>query len=275
MGPPGSGGTGALAAPGVDGTLGAASRLLDVIATAGDPAPLPTDLGRNAQAINEPAARRTAASLAAWVTAACGESRTPLPGPAPHARPLQTLRANITLSSSAFRHAVRLSVALVVAGIVYRGLSLGSGYWVPLTVLFVLGPDYGTTITRGIGRAAGTVVGVTIAWVIVTPFSPSSEAIVALLAFLAFAAYAAFPANYALFSVVLTVLIALVVEFSGGSPRIPQPSNGKGDACTYCRRQERCANDWTRENAVGERHHRPLCRRSDRQLFADRPKELP
>lgn len=61
-------------------------------------------------------------------------------------------------------------------------------------------------------------VGVTIAWVIVTPFSPSSGAIVALLAFLGFAAYAAFPANYALFSVVLTVLIALVVEFSGGSP---------------------------------------------------------
>ena len=205
-------------APGVDGTLGAAARALDAIAVAGEPAPSLTDLWCNAQAIDEPAARRTAASLAAWVTAACAESRAAVPGLAPRARPLQALRAELTLSSSAFRHAVRLSVGLVAAGIVYRGLSLGSGYWVPLTVLFVLRPDYGTTINRGIGRAAGTVVGVTIAWVIVTPFSPSSGAIVALLAFLAFAAYAAFPANYALFSVVLTVLIALLVQFSGGSP---------------------------------------------------------
>jgi uncharacterized membrane protein YccC len=41
---------------------------------------------------------------------------------------------------------------------------------------------------------------------------------VVLLALLACAAYALFPANYALFSVVLTVLVALVAEFSGGSP---------------------------------------------------------
>jgi uncharacterized membrane protein YccC len=122
------------------------------------------------------------------------------------------------LKSRAFRHAVRLSVALIAAGIAYRRLSLGVGYWVPLTVLFVLRPDCGTTITRGIGGAAGTAAGVTIAWVIVTAFSPSSGAIVALLAFLAFAAYALFPANYALYSVVLPVLIALMVEFTGGSP---------------------------------------------------------
>jgi uncharacterized membrane protein YccC len=77
------------------------------------------------------------------VTAACGESRAALPGPPPRARPLQELRAELTLGSSAFRHAVRLSVALIAAGIVYRGLSLESGYWVPLTVLFVLRPDYG------------------------------------------------------------------------------------------------------------------------------------
>jgi uncharacterized membrane protein YccC len=100
----------------------------------------------------------------------------------------------------------------------YRSLSLGSGYWVPLTVLFVLKPDYGTTVARGIGRIAGTIAGVTIAWAVVTAFSPSDATIVALLAVLAAATYALFPANYALSSVVLTVLIALLVEFSGGSP---------------------------------------------------------
>ena len=205
-------------APGVDATLGAAANALDAIAAAGDPVPSLTDLRSRVQEIDEPAARRRAAGLAASVTTACGESGAALPSPAPQARPLQSLRAELTPHSRAFRHAVRLSVALIAAGIVYRGLSLGVGYWVPLTVLFVLRPDYGTTITRGIGRAAGTAAGVTIAWVIVTAFSPGSGAIVALLAFLAFAAYALFPANYALYSVVLPVLIALLVEFSGGSP---------------------------------------------------------
>jgi len=59
--------------------------------------------------------------------------------------------------------------------------------------------------------------GVTIAWAIVTLFSPSDAAIVVLLALLAGAAYALYQANYALFSVVLVVLVALLVEFSGGS----------------------------------------------------------
>ena len=113
---------------------------------------------------------------------------------------------------------MRLSGALIAAGLVYRGLSMGSGYWIPVTVLFVLKPDYGTTMTRGIARAAGTMAGVIIAWAIVTLFSPADGTIVILLGLLAFAAYALFPANYALFSVILTVLVALLAEFSGGSP---------------------------------------------------------
>ena len=204
--------------PGVNGTLGAAARALDAIAAGSDLAPSLTDLTRSAPGIGEPAARRRAVSLVEWIAAAGRQSHAGAPGAAPRRHPLHVLRAEITLRSSAFRHAARLSVALVAAGIVYHGLSLGSGYWVPLTVLFVLKPDYGTTMARGIGRAAGTMAGVTIAWAIVTLFSPSPGAIVALLALLACVAYAVFPANYALFSVVLTVLIALLAEFSGGSP---------------------------------------------------------
>ena len=205
-------------ASGVDRTLGAAATALDAIA-AGRGRELPlADLQRNARQISEPVARRRASSLIGWITAAASESRAGAPRPEPPAHPMQDLKAEMTLRSSVFRHAVRLSVALMVGGLVYRGLSLGSGYWVPLTVLFVLRPDYGTTTARAIERAAGTLVGITIAWAIVTSFSPSSGMTVALLASLAYAAYALFPANYALFSVVLTVLIPLVFEFSGGSP---------------------------------------------------------
>ena len=180
-------------APGVDRTLAAAAGALDAIA-AGRGRELPlADLQRNARQTTEPVARRRASSLIGWITAAASDSRTGAPHPEPPQHPMQDLKAEMTLRSSVFRHAVRLSVALMVGSIVYRGLSLGSGYWVPLTVLFVLRPDYGTTTVRAIERAAGTLIGITIAWAIVTSFSPSSGITVALLASLAYAAYALSP----------------------------------------------------------------------------------
>ena len=207
-------------APEVEATLRAAAGALDAIAMQRGRAFSLAALERSAQTVTEPAARGRAASLVAWIAAAAagGENDGVAPSPAARRHPIRALRAEFTLRSAAFRHAARLSAALIVAVLAYRSLSLGSGYWVPLTVLFVLKPDYGTTVARGIGRIAGTIAGVTIAWAVVTAFSPSDATIVALLAVLAAATYALFPANYALSSVVLTVLIALLVEFSGGSP---------------------------------------------------------
>ena len=195
--------------PGAERALGAAAGALDAMAAGGDPAPLLAELTRSAGAIDDPAGRRRTASLAAWISAAAREGRAGAPGPGPRPHPLEALRAELTLRSSAFRHAVRLSAALIAAGVAYRGLSLGSGYWVPLTVLFVLKPDYGTTMKRAIARAAGTMAGVTIAWAIVTLFSPADGTVVILLALLACAAYALFPASYASLSVVLTVLVGV------------------------------------------------------------------
>ena len=118
--------------PALTATLGAAAGALDAIAAGSDPAPSLTDLARSARGIGEPAARRRAVSLVEWIAAAGRRSHAGALGAAPRRHPLHVLRAELTLRSSAFRHAARLSVALVVAGIVYRGLSLGSGYWVPL-----------------------------------------------------------------------------------------------------------------------------------------------
>jgi uncharacterized membrane protein YccC len=132
-------------------------------------------------------------------------------------RALTTLRAQMTPRSSAFRHATRLGGALALAVVAYRVLPIGRGYWVPLTVLFVLKPDYLSTYSRGVGRALGTMLGVVIAATVVTVGHPSDPVVLALLSVLVFLAYAVFWANYALFSVTLTVLVALLVAFAGGS----------------------------------------------------------
>jgi uncharacterized membrane protein YccC len=178
------------------------------------------ELSRRVDAVGPGPAGRAATSLRGRVAAAASRHGGGVTSAAPPETEgaLAVLRAQLTPSSSALRHAVRLAVALMVAVVAYRSLSLGRGYWVPLTVLFVLKPDYGTTFARGIGRAAGTMLGVALAWALVTALSPSDAAIVALLAFLTLAAYALYPANYALFSVLLTIVIALLAQFGGGSP---------------------------------------------------------
>jgi uncharacterized membrane protein YccC len=178
------------------------------------------DLRRRADAIGPGAARRAATGLVGRISAAAAR-RGEDPGigpPRESAGALAVLRAQLTPGSSAFRHAARLAVALMVGVVAYRSLSLGRGYWVPLTVLFVLKPDHGTTFARGIGRAGGTMLGVAIACALVTTLSPSDGAVAVFLALLTFGAYALYPANYALFSVLLTVVIALLAQFAGGSP---------------------------------------------------------
>ena len=55
---------------------------------------------------------------------------------------LTTLKANLTLSSSAFRHAIRLAAAVAIASTVYFAFHLGRGYWMPMTALIVLRPDF-------------------------------------------------------------------------------------------------------------------------------------
>jgi uncharacterized membrane protein YccC len=173
-----------------------------------------------ADAIGPGAARRAAIVLVGRIAAAAARrgEEPEIAAARESDAALAVLRAQLTPSSSAFRHAARLAVALMVAVVAYRSLSLGRGYWVPLTVLFVLKPDHGTTFARGIGRAGGTMLGVAIAWALVTTLSPSDGAAAVLLALLTFGAYAVYPANYALFSVLLTVVIALLAQFAGGSP---------------------------------------------------------
>ena len=82
------------------------------------------------------------------------------------------LRANLTLRSSAFRHALRLAVTVAIAATIDRAFDLPRGYWIPLTVLFVLRPDFGSTYTRGLQRYVGTALGVVLATVITAALHP-------------------------------------------------------------------------------------------------------
>ncbi|QKG53705.1 FUSC family protein [Hymenobacter sp. BRD67] len=64
---------------------------------------------------------------------------------------------NLTMSSSVFRHAVRMTVACAVAYTVAEFLWHGQhNYWILMTVTFMLKPAFSLTRERNIQRITGT-----------------------------------------------------------------------------------------------------------------------
>ncbi len=126
-----------------------------------------------------------------------------------------TLRANLTLRSSAFRHAIRLGVALALATAISH-LFLTSeerGYWIVLTALLVLKPDFTATFARGVARTLGTMLGAVLTTLLVSLLVPNNTILVILDGIMAFLAFSVLFANYAIFSVFITTETVLLLTF--------------------------------------------------------------
>lgn len=137
---------------------------------------------------------------------------------------LATLRANLTPQSTAFRHALRLAVSLAITTAAYRVTSLERGYWLSLTVLLVLKPEFTTTFTRGVARVIGTIVGAGFATLITVIVHPGPTLLTAFVLAFVWLGYALFRTNYALFTVCITGYVVFLVSMAG----IPEI-----DAATY------------------------------------------
>jgi hypothetical protein len=123
---------------------------------------------------------------------------------------------NLTLESHAFRHALRWGVALGVAVAVYRFVDLqGHGYWVPLTVLFVLRPELDETVERVIMRAAGTLVGLGLATLFAVIFGYHVIPTAILLTVAAACAYTMVAMEYAVFTAAISVYVVLLADAVG------------------------------------------------------------
>ncbi|MEJ0057709.1 MAG: FUSC family protein [Bacteroidota bacterium] len=70
---------------------------------------------------------------------------------------------NLTLKSNTFRHAVRLTLAMLIGYAISIFFSLSHGYWVLLTILTILRPVYAVSRQRNIQRLGGTLLGAALA----------------------------------------------------------------------------------------------------------------
>lgn len=123
----------------------------------------------------------------------------------------QVLRANLTLRSVAFRHALRVAFLTVATQAAGSLLAWERAYWIPITVLIILKADYGGTISRAIQRVIGTTLGGLIAAILAVGVQ-RFELQGFLIAVLAFAAFTVRPLNYALFTIALTPLFMVMVN---------------------------------------------------------------
>ncbi len=121
-----------------------------------------------------------------------------------------------TLRSHAFRHALRWGGALGAAVAVYRFIDLqGHGYWVPLTVLFVLRPEVDDTVERLPMRAAGTLAGLVLATAMAETIGYHVIPTAIILTVAMACAYALVAIEYAAFTMAITVFVVLLSDALG------------------------------------------------------------
>ncbi|WP_375749754.1 YccS family putative transporter [Vibrio sp. HN007] len=118
----------------------------------------------------------------------------------------ERVHSNLNPGSLLFRHALRLSIALVAGYTVIQQFNLENGYWILLTILFVCQPNYSATKQKLVSRVAGTVVGLLTGSLLLSLFpSQISQLVFIVLSGVAFFVFRV--NNYSYATAFITVLV--------------------------------------------------------------------
>jgi uncharacterized membrane protein YccC len=132
--------------------------------------------------------------------------------------PIATLRANLNLSSVAFRHAIRCGVCLAIAVAGERIANVPHGFWVPMTTAIVLKPDFAGTLSFGVLRVIGTLLGLILTTGLVHYAFGGVWEQLALLALLSIGFRMFTTVHYGIGVMMLTGLVVILLSFHGIAP---------------------------------------------------------
>ncbi|QDL08517.1 hypothetical protein DP113_11915 [Brasilonema octagenarum UFV-E1] len=124
---------------------------------------------------------------------------------------IDTLRHNFTFDSVLFRHALRLALITTLAELLASLLQLPRGYWITLTALVALKPNYGGTSETTVQRVIGTILGGIIGIILIL-LVKNSLAIALCFLLLVFTAMSVRPLSYSIFTILLTPAIILLLN---------------------------------------------------------------
>jgi len=132
---------------------------------------------------------------------------------------IATLRANLTLNSMVFRHAIRLTMCVAFGDALGRYLHPYRAYWIPMTIVLVLKPEFAVTFSRGVLRIAGTLAGLLLATGLFhfLPIHTATE--ITLIGLFMFFVRWIGPANYGIFAVAISALVVLLIAITGLAPK--------------------------------------------------------
>ena len=128
---------------------------------------------------------------------------------APARQAWNTLRQNLRLESDALRHALRVGIGATLAVALSRSFAVNHGYWMSLTLVFILQPYFAATWQRTVERVLGSVAGAIGASLLGLLLSTPLSVALAVLP-IALGTPAARTVNYALFTFFLTSQFVLV-----------------------------------------------------------------
>ena len=119
---------------------------------------------------------------------------------------------NLSLKSSHFRHAVRITLGLLVGYIASLFFALGHGYWILLTIVVILKPAFSITKQRNLHRIGGTMLGVTTGFLFLYLIKDNTALFVLMLIFMVLA-YSFLKINYFIASTSITLYVILSFNF--------------------------------------------------------------
>ncbi|MFO8145755.1 MAG: FUSC family membrane protein [Gillisia sp.] len=119
------------------------------------------------------------------------------------------LLENFNLKSAIFKHSLRIAVVVVIGYAIGAYFSVQNAYWILLTIVVIMRPNYGLTKTRSKQRTLGTLIGAAIAVGIV--FITQNLTLYAILAIISLVlAFATVQKNYKTSAVFVTLSVVFV-----------------------------------------------------------------
>lgn len=128
----------------------------------------------------------------------------------------EKFRDNLSLNSSNFRHALRMSIMLSGTYLTLNLINYPNFgmYWILLTILVILKPGFGLTKERNVQRLIGTVIGGILGGIVLVMIPDLTARFIILIIFFLIA-YSLFRVNYIMAVIFMTPYVLIMLSFTG------------------------------------------------------------
>lgn len=122
---------------------------------------------------------------------------------------------NLSLKSAHFRHAIRVTLAMMIGYIISLLYPLGHGYWILLTIVTIMKPAYSITRQRNFHRIGGTILGAVFSFGVLYVIKDNTVLFIIMLIAMILS-YTYIKLNYLIGSAGITVYVVLSFHFMNG-----------------------------------------------------------